>query len=597
MAPPLKKRLGFADRSAEQRCDRGLMARALMYAYATGALIALGSIALTGGTRMWVAGAAAAICCAASAVLLAAYDELPRPAFPALVALGSVLILAGVWEGGTSLALLLALPAAYAAYFLRKLETAALMALVLGGYAVAARAGAGQGVEDVAVSLAALAAVAGMVALQRANVNRLIWRLSDAAVTDELTGLVNRRGFQELFETELERARRSGQPLSVIVADLDHFKALNDRFGHAAGDSALEQLSLILRTAKRRIDTAARIGGEEFAVVLPDSDQHAALILAERMRREVRETFMYEPYDLTISIGVATFPLHGTEPDALIAQADEALYAAKALGRDRSVVWGEDLDGDVLSSTGIPTARSEHHAATVRALADVVDARDRLALAGGRPLRRGDRARAGAAERGDRADQVRRHRARRGQDRGAGQGAAQAGLAERRGLARDAPPPGDRRADPVGGEAERRERVGARPPRAPGRHRLPARAVGPRDPRRGTDPRCGRRIRGDDLRPRVPLCAAGRGGAGRARALRRHPVRPARGGRLPARARLAGRAARASTRPLTSRSPAGVVQLVRTPACHAGGRRFESGRSRSVGPDFRAGRARTQLGG
>jgi diguanylate cyclase (GGDEF)-like protein len=377
MAPPLKKRLGFADRSAEQRCDRGLMARALMYAYATGALIALGSIALTGGTRMWVAGAAAAICCAASAVLLAAYDELPRPAFPALVALGSVLILAGVWEGGTSLALLLALPAAYAAYFLRKLETAALMALVLGGYAVAARAGAGQGVEDVAVSLAALAAVAGMVALQRANVNRLIWRLSDAAVTDELTGLVNRRGFQELFETELERARRSGQPLSVIVADLDHFKALNDRFGHAAGDRALEQLSLILRTAKRRIDTAARIGGEEFAVVLPDSDQHAALILAERMRREVRETFMYEPYDLTISIGVATFPLHGTEPDALIAQADEALYAAKALGRDRSVVWGEDLDGDVLSSTGIPTARSEHHAATVRALADVVDARDR----------------------------------------------------------------------------------------------------------------------------------------------------------------------------------------------------------------------------
>ena len=213
--------------------------------------------------------------------------------------------------------------------------------------------------------------------MQRANVNRLIWRLSDAAVTDELTGLLNRRGFHDLFETELERARRSGQPLSLIVGDLDHFKALNDRFGHAAGDRALEQLSLILGTAKRRIDTAARIGGEEFAVILPDSDHHAAYILAERMRREVRETFMYEPYELTISLGVATFPLHGATAEALVAQADEALYAAKALGRDRSVVWGEDLDGEVLATTGIATPRSERHAATMRALAEVIDDRDR----------------------------------------------------------------------------------------------------------------------------------------------------------------------------------------------------------------------------
>jgi two-component system cell cycle response regulator len=91
----------------------------------------------------------------------------------------------------------------------------------------------------------------------------------------------------------------------------------------------------------------------------------------------VRETFMYEPYDLTISIGVATFPLHGTEAGALVAQADEALYAAKALGRDRSVVWGASLDGEVEELTGVPSARTEQQYATVRALADVVDARDR----------------------------------------------------------------------------------------------------------------------------------------------------------------------------------------------------------------------------
>src|SRR5439155_6216509 len=150
----------------------------------------------------------------------------------------------------------------------------------------------------------------------------------------------------------------------------------------AAGDRALDQLSLILATAKRRIDTAARMGGEEFAVVLPDSDHHAAYILAERMRREVRETFMYEPYELTISLGVATFPVHGLSAEALVSQADDALYAAKALGRDRTVVWGEDLDGEVEASTGVVTPRAERHAATMRALAEVVDERDDASAGG-----------------------------------------------------------------------------------------------------------------------------------------------------------------------------------------------------------------------
>ncbi len=354
------------------------MARALMYAYAAGAVLALGSLAAAGGTRVMLAGGTALVCLAAAAVLLAGYDDLPRWSFLLLVALGTAIVLAAVANGGTSYAMLLALPAAYSAYFFRKVEAAVEMALVVGGYAAAALAGANQPVEQVAVATFALVAVGGLVGMQRANVNRLIWRLSNAAITDELTGLLNRRGFQDLFENELERARRSGQPLSVIIGDIDHFKVLNDRFGHAAGDRALEQLSLILRTAKRRIDSAARIGGEEFAVILPDSDQHAAFILAERMRREVRETFLYEPYELTVSLGVATFPLHGGAADDLVLHADEALYAAKALGRDRSVVWGEDLDGEVLSATGATTPRSARHTATMRALAEVADAREHV---------------------------------------------------------------------------------------------------------------------------------------------------------------------------------------------------------------------------
>jgi diguanylate cyclase (GGDEF)-like protein/putative nucleotidyltransferase with HDIG domain len=250
------------------------------------------------------------------------------------------------------------------------------MATAVGGFVAAALTGPQVSAGEVGVTAVALLAVGGLVGLQRANTNRMIWRLSDAAVTDALTGLLNRRGFQELFETELERSRRSGQPLSLLVGDLDHFKEVNDRFGHGAGDSVLERVSLILRTAKRRIDSAARIGGEEFAVVLPDSDQHAAFILAERMRREVRETFAYEPYELTISLGVATFPVHGADSATLIRQADEALYGAKALGRDRTVVYSEELDRGVAEASGEEAPRTKRNTATVLALADQIDARD-----------------------------------------------------------------------------------------------------------------------------------------------------------------------------------------------------------------------------
>src|SRR4051794_11032307 len=378
MTIPLSKRLGFADVAAETRTDRGVMARALMYPFALGGLLALAGLASTGTAEIVRMAVLATLCWSVAALLLAGYDAMPEWTFTGLVALGTLLLVWTVYSGGAgsqAAAPLLALPACYAAFFLRKGGFAFTVALASGGYVVAALAGPGLPVGQVLLAAVGIAAAAGLVGMQRANANRLIWRLSDAAVTDPLTRLMNRRGFEELIATELERARRSGRPLSLIIGDLDHFKQLNDGFGHGAGDRALEQLSLILNTAKRRIDTAARIGGEEFAVILPDSDQHAAYILAERMRREVRETFMYEPYELTISLGVSTFPLHGGDADTLVASADDALYAAKALGRDRTMVWGEHVEGQVLEETGAVTPRSERHAATMRALAEVVDSR------------------------------------------------------------------------------------------------------------------------------------------------------------------------------------------------------------------------------
>jgi diguanylate cyclase (GGDEF)-like protein len=375
----MTKRLGLASRTADTRTDRGVMARTLIYPFAVGGTLSLIAAGGAGSGSLPRLAVTAAACWAVAALLLGAYDALPEWSFTFLTALGTGLLLWTVYADGDAaqaVAPMLAVPAAYAMFFLRKAEALAIALLGAAGFMAAALAGPGLALGHVVVMATGIAAAGGLVGMQRANANRLIWRLSDAAVTDPLTGLMNRRGFQELIETELERARRSGQPLSLMIGDLDHFKALNDRFGHGAGDRALEQLALILDTAKRRIDTAARIGGEEFAVVLPDSDHHAAYILAERMRREVRETFMYEPYELTISLGVATFPAHGSTVEGLVAHADEALYAAKALGRDRTVLYSDDLDDTVPAEAAAARPRANRNSSTVIALADVVEARD-----------------------------------------------------------------------------------------------------------------------------------------------------------------------------------------------------------------------------
>ncbi|GAC1316975.1 MAG: hypothetical protein NVSMB25_03780 [Thermoleophilaceae bacterium] len=379
MSVPYAKRITPADQAVEARADRGVMARSLMYVFALGGTLALTSLAVASQAHLARVAITAAAALGVAAILLAGYDHLPGWAFQVFVATGSLLVDWTLYAGGSeapAYSLLLFCAAAYAMFFFTKLEATFQLALILGGYLAAMALRDSAPTAELVVGAVALAAGAGLVGIQRAHTNRMVWKLGDVARTDVLTGLLNRRGFEELIETEIERSRRSGQPLSLIVGDLDHFKALNDTFGHTSGDRALEQLALILETAKRRIDTASRIGGEEFAVILPDSDHHAAYILAERMRREVRETFIYEPHELTISIGVATFPIHGSTVDALINHADEALYAAKSLGRDRTIVFSEVLPDSVLEATGEPPARTGRNTATVLGLAEVIDAKD-----------------------------------------------------------------------------------------------------------------------------------------------------------------------------------------------------------------------------
>ena len=156
--------------------------------------------------------------------------------------------------------------------------------------------------------------------------------------TDGLTGVHNHRHFQERLREEFRRAQRYDDALSLILLDLDHFKDVNDRFGHAAGDRVLREVASALQQGVRDTDLVARYGGEEFAVLLPRTHLTCALTVAERVRRELRAL---RPGDegrlqVTASLGVSSFPHRAVlSPEQLLLTADEALYQAKREGRDR----------------------------------------------------------------------------------------------------------------------------------------------------------------------------------------------------------------------------------------------------------------------
>jgi diguanylate cyclase (GGDEF)-like protein len=166
------------------------------------------------------------------------------------------------------------------------------------------------------------------------------------AVRDPLTGLFNRRHMEEALQRELLRAARNGNPVAVLMTDIDHFKQFNDAFGHEAGDVLLRDLGALLAAEIRGGDIACRYGGEEFLLILADTDLQAAGERAEKLQQQVRK--MQVSYRgetlrrITLSIGIAGFPRHGTTATQIVTAADRSLYKAKAAGRDRVVVAGEE---------------------------------------------------------------------------------------------------------------------------------------------------------------------------------------------------------------------------------------------------------------
>lgn len=187
--------------------------------------------------------------------------------------------------------------------------------------------------------------------VSRVHVGLRVWKmhqqLRQAALTDGLTGLYNHDQFNSTMEAELDRARRYGHPMTLMMLDVDFFKAINDTYGHLAGNEALKQLGIILREKVRTMDTVARFGGDEFAVLLPEATCRDAVIIAQRIKTTLTETVKIDQHKhhvMTISIGIAdSMNVDSITGVTLVDLADRALYLAKRRGRDQ-IATAEDLD-------------------------------------------------------------------------------------------------------------------------------------------------------------------------------------------------------------------------------------------------------------
>ena len=189
--------------------------------------------------------------------------------------------------------------------------------------------------------------------------------VKEQAVTDGLTGLYNRRYFEEYLDKEVKRAQRQNQPFSIIGIDLDFLKKINDAYGHAYGDIAIKAVADVLKHNARTVDTAARLGGEEFSVILPGVDSKGAMVAAERIRKAIEETPLDTIGHITASIGVGTFLEHSDNIEEIIELTDQAMYQSKRNGRNRVTIakpasetsWQEVAVHafiDVLSKHNIP---------------------------------------------------------------------------------------------------------------------------------------------------------------------------------------------------------------------------------------------------
>ncbi|GAC1319515.1 MAG: hypothetical protein NVSMB25_10430 [Thermoleophilaceae bacterium] len=368
--------------SAGASTENRLMAQVLASLFAAGATLALLTVLLPHSARaneLWlllIVGDAYV----AAGLLAWRAGSVSGPLLRVALAWGSTLITGVAYFSGESpspLVFFYLWVFLCSAYFLTRRQAAAQVAyvgVVYGGLLSAAPPPRGIHAWWI-VGMGTLLVAAVLIGVMRQRNDQLIARLYDAARTDPLTKLLNRRGFRELLDLELERARRSGGLTALVVGDVDHFKQVNDRSGHPAGDAALKRVARLLEQGKRQVDVAARVGGEEFALILPDVDAEGALALADRLCRELRAEFLGEAVPITISFGLASYPAHGETAGSLLRAADEALYAAKQGGRNRTVIYSPVLRDRLGDGAVRQDIEAERFVSVLLNLAEAVDLR------------------------------------------------------------------------------------------------------------------------------------------------------------------------------------------------------------------------------
>jgi diguanylate cyclase (GGDEF)-like protein len=272
------------------------------------------------------------------------YRRTPMWAFQAATAIGS-LILAAATAGGSTGA-----EGGYAVFYVWVVLLAFLFfsfpaavaqtAFAALTYAIVLTVRDSEFAFNYILGLVAVSGAAGaIVGLLRVRVEGLAMNLASQAHTDPVTAIANRRSFEARFDFELTVADEARTPLSLVICDLDRFKAVNDVLGHEEGDHALRVAASSIVGAVRSVDVVFRLGGEEFAVLLPHTEGLEAYAVAERIRNAVRDVFDGHQVPLTVSCGVATRPSGGVGRKELLRAADGALYRAKRAGRDRTVTY------------------------------------------------------------------------------------------------------------------------------------------------------------------------------------------------------------------------------------------------------------------
>jgi two-component system, cell cycle response regulator len=379
--------------------QRALMVLSGVYLCLAGALLTLVWLVLPHSPSAADEGGLVLMAVASSAmgtVMLVGGDRLPGWSFQGFALGGTLLVTGTVHFSGADTspyAFLYLWVALYSLYFFTPTKAALHIVFIAIAYAAALAAALattetglltafGEAAPRWSFTVGTLVVAVAFVSLLKDRLDGLVARFADAAREDPLTGLRNRRGFDESFDLEVERARRTGQSVSLVLGDLDHFKQVNDRFGHPRGDEVLRRTAEILRATNRRIDLPARVGGEEFAVLLPDSGERGAHIAAERMRRAIRQAFADDPLPLTISFGIASFPTHGDNTDDLMESADQALYTAKEIGRDCSVIFSPQSVESVSGHARRRRARGEARLAGLLTVAESLDSHEHAATVG-----------------------------------------------------------------------------------------------------------------------------------------------------------------------------------------------------------------------